>query len=97
MNSRSRERLIPDPLPFRQGRWFGGSQGGMLTKAEMTAVKKILSGVSSFHPTRSVTNEDDSVAYVSLVRGRYIRETYPDSGRYELTPKGVVYMRQINS
>lgn len=70
----------------------------MLTKDEMKKVMEILRDASSKKVvSRSDSDSDLWVAFVSLLRGNYIVESPPDSRKYILTTKGRQYFSELGA
>ena len=87
--------MIGDPIPWRHRKPYHG--GGVLTKAEMAGVVQILNDAKSEknvyrHPGQS---EDLWTAFVSLLKGGYIREADSRSQKYVLTNKGKAYLESL--
>ena len=85
---------MADPIPFRRGSF----QPGILTKREMVKVTEILKDAKARKMVHRTPGNDEDLwtAFLSLLRGGYIKETHSMSQTYVLTDKGSSYARSLN-
>jgi hypothetical protein len=89
--------VVGDPLPCRQG--LLGAGGGILTRREFDFVVEIMRDAEQekrvyYSPAGS---EDRWTAFVSLLRGGYIRDAAPQAQKYVLTARGKQYLAELRS
>lgn len=99
MNGRdvTREPLVGDPIPWRNGGWFNGPT--QLTKREFAQMRALLATSDRLTMNTFVPSDDEDrwVAFLSLLHGAYIQPV-PAAGSttYRLTDKGRTYHRQLS-